>query len=313
MELNKPILIADDMHPALMQGLEQARIAFRYEPSISRTELIASLPEIEGLVVRSKIHLTRELLQLASHLKFIARAGAGMDNINTVAAAELGIKCINAPEGNRDAVGEHALGLLLGLTRNINRSYSEVQKGQWQREENRGEELTEMTIGIIGFGHTGQSFARKISGLGCEVLYFDKFNSGVPTPYAKEALLDEVYRRANVLSFHIPLEQGNEGLINRKLIESVVQPFYLLNLSRGGIMKTKDVLWGLENGRIKAAGLDVLENEKPDQWTPEERELMHQLNATGRVIITPHIGGWTFSSYRKISEVLLSKILTMLS
>lgn len=313
MELTKPILIADDMHPALMDGLKEKQIAFEYRPEINREELYRCIGNYEGLVVRSKVRVDEPLLQQASALKFIARAGAGMDNIDEVATGRRGIICFNAPEGNRDAVGEHALGLLLNLTRNISQAYEEVKHAKWNREANRGEELTELTVGIIGYGNTGQSFAQKISGLGCKVLYYDKFYPNVPTPFAKPALMKEVYAQADVLSFHIPLDEQNKGLINRSLIDAVARPFYLLNLSRGGIMNTKDILWGLETGKIKGAGLDVLENEHPENWTKEEMEIIHHLERTKKVIITPHVGGWTYASYRKISEVLFSKIMSMLA
>ncbi|MBI1221583.1 MAG: phosphoglycerate dehydrogenase [Bacteroidetes bacterium] len=313
MELLKPILIADDMHAVLMNGLQDAHISFDYRPDISVDELKEVIPEYEMLIVRSKIRVDRDLIDRASSLKCIARAGAGMDNIDEAYAKSRGIVCLNAPEGNRDAVGEHALGMLLNLTRNIGRSYKEVQEGKWLREENRGEELTELTVGIIGFGNTGQSFAQKISGFGCQVLYFDKFIPSVPTHFARPALLEEVYDQADVLSFHIPLDESNKGLINRDLIETVTRPFYLLNLSRGGIMNTKDILWGLENGKIKGAGLDVLENETLVHWTEDEKRMFDSLVKTNRVVVTPHIGGWTRASYRKISEVLLNKIMSMLA
>lgn len=301
------------MHPSLMEGLDSMRIPYTYLPAINRDALLELLPECSGLVVRSKLEVNQEILDRAIHLKFVARAGSGMDNVDELYAHSKGIQCINAPEGNRDAVGEHAAGLLLGLTRKIPKSFDEIKSGIWLREENRGEELTEMTVGIIGFGNTGQAFAKKISGFGCRILYYDKNISDVPTPNAKPALLEEVYDQADVLSFHVPLDEENRGLINHSLIAKVARPFYLLNLSRGGIMNTRDILRGLESGKIKAAALDVLENEKPRTWNEEEKNLLQGLIASNRVILTPHIGGWTTASYRKISGVLLAKIKLLLS
>lgn len=301
------------MHPALMKGLEERTYAYTYLPDATREEVLAHLPGCSGLVVRSKLKVDKEVIDAGFQLRFIARAGSGMDNVDEDYAAKKGILCLNAPEGNSDAVGEHAAGLLLALTRNSIRAFDEVKEGVWLREENRGEELTELTVGIIGYGHTGQAFARKISGFGCHVLFYDKFIKNIPTPFAQEALLEVVLDRADVLSFHIPWNEENDGLINRTLIEAVSRPFYLLNLSRGGIMKTQDILWGLENGKIKAAALDVLENEKPDTWTLTERMFIQRFIQSKRVIVTPHIGGWTKASYRKISEVLLAKILPVLS
>ncbi|MHB1277243.1 MAG: NAD(P)-dependent oxidoreductase [Bacteroidia bacterium] len=313
MNSGSPILIVDDMHPALMKGLEDHAYSYSYLPEATREEVLAILPGYIGLVVRSKLLVDREVIEAGSQLRFIARAGSGMDNVDQDHAAAKGILCLNAPEGNSDAVGEHTAGLLLALTRNSFRAFDEVKEGLWLREQNRGEELTELTVGIIGYGHTGQAFARKISGFGCRVLFYDKFIKNIPTPFAQEALLKVVLDQADILSFHIPWNEENDGLINRALIEAVSRPFYLLNLSRGGIMKTKDVLWGLESGKIKAAALDVLENEKPGSWTPEERTYMKRFIQSKRVIVTPHIGGWTNASYRKISEVLLAKILPVLS
>lgn len=301
------------MHESLMEGLDRLGIAFLYIPKASRDEVLDLLPQCQGLVVRSKLYVDREVLERAVNLRFVARAGSGMDNVDETRARELGIACINAPEGNRDAVGEHAVGLLLGLTRRIPASFEEVKFGQWCREENRGEELTELTVGIIGFGNTGQAFARKLSGFGCQIIFYDKYSTPVPTSYAKAALLEEVYDKADVLSFHIPLDEENRGLINNSLIARVARPFYLLNLSRGGIMNTKDILRGLESGKIKAAALDVLENEKPHTWNDGERKMLQDMIDTKRVILTPHIGGWTTASYRRISMVLLAKIETLLS
>jgi len=313
MEFNLPVLIVDDMHPSLMEGLEQRGIAYIYKPDATRTEVLDLVSQCCGLVVRSKLQVDKTVLKQAKHLLFIARAGAGMDNLDEAEAMRRRILCLNAPEGNRDAVGEHAAGLLLSLTRRIPASYDQVKQGLWLREENRGEELTELTIGIIGFGNTGQAFAKKMSGFGCRILYYDKNLIDVPTPYAEAALLEEVYDQADVLSFHIPLDEENKGLINNSLIARVARPFYLLNLSRGGIMNTSAILEGLKSGKIKAAALDVLENEKPHTWNEGEKEMLQSMIETKRIILTPHIGGWTTASYRKISEVILAKIESLLS
>lgn len=313
MESGLPILIADAMHPALMEGLDRQHFPYLYLPMATHEEVLAVLPGCRGLVLRSKLRVDRALIDCAIHLEFIARAGSGMDNVDEVYALSKGIRCVNAPEGNCDAVGEHAVGLLLSLTRNIVQSFEEVKEGQWKREENRGDELSEMTVGIIGYGFTGEAFARKLAGFGCRILFYDKNLPVIPTPYAKQALLDQVLEQADVLSFHIPLDEENDGLIDQNFIDKVSRPFYLLNLSRGGIMKTQDVLKGLEKGKIKAAAFDVLENEKPTTWNTEEKVLFQHLIQSKRVVITPHIGGWTYSSYRKISEVLLAKIETLLN
>jgi len=301
------------MHASLMEGLQRLGIAYLYEPQASREQVLELIPQCSGLVVRSKLQVDKSLFERGTNLMFIARAGSGMDNVDEEEARSRGIVCINAPEGNRDAVGEHAIGLLLALTRHIPKAFDEVKLGFWNREANRGDELSELTVGIIGFGNTGQAFAKKLSGFGCRILFFDKILKNIPTPYAKPALLEEVYDQADVLSFHIPLDEENKGLINNSLIAKVARPFYLLNLSRGGIMNTIDVLKGLKSGKIKAAALDVLENEKPHTWNEEEKRMLQHMIETNRVILTPHIGGWTTASYRKISEVLLAKIESLLS
>ncbi|TNE78326.1 MAG: phosphoglycerate dehydrogenase [Bacteroidetes bacterium] len=307
------ILIVDDIHSALMEGFHQLNIDFDYRPDITRADVLNQLASYTGLVVRSKIQIDREILDAGSSLLFVARAGAGMDNIDLVATKEKGIRCINAPEGNRDAVAEMAMGLLLDLCRNIGKSDAEIRSGKWDREGNRGYELSELCIGIIGFGNTGSQFAKRLMSFDSNVIYFDKNPNIIPTYGAEPALFEQVLKQADVLSFHVPLEGGNEHLIDKQLLESLAKPIFLLNTARGGIMKTQDVLWGLEQGIILGVGLDVLENEKIAQLNTEEKDRFERLKAHPKVRFTPHVAGWTFSSYKKIAEVLLSKISAMLS
>lgn len=307
------ILIVDDMHPAFMRGLEEKGFEFDYYPEIQRDEIIQNLRNYHVLVVRSKIFIDREILDAAPQLFLIARAGSGMDNIDEQETAKRNVRCINAPEANSDAVAELTAGAIIAMTRNIIRANGEVKNFLWQREENRGDELTEMTLGIIGFGHCGQALARKMSGFGIRILYYDKFVKNIPTLHAIESLMEEVCEQADIVSFHIPLTEENRGIIDKRLISSFNKPVYLLNFSRGGIMRTEDILWGLESGRLKGLALDVLENEKLHQMNDRERDLFHRLVQNDRVLLTPHIAGWTFSSYRKISEVLLFKLLLELS
>lgn len=296
-----------------MDGLKRQDIDFDYRPDITRHDVLNQLASYTGMVVRSKFQIDREILDAGTSLLFVARAGAGMDNIDLTAAADRGITCLNAPEGNRDAVAEMAMGLLLDLLRNISKSDAEVRAGIWDREGNRGYEVSELCIGIVGFGNTGSQFAKRLMGFESKVLFYDKNPNIIPTSGATPAFLEQVLKQADVLSFHIPLEGGNEHIIDKQLLRSLSKPIFLLNTSRGGIMNTQDVLWGLEQGIILGAGLDVLENEKLNQMTEEEKRLFSQLAAHPRVRFTPHVAGWTFASYRKISEVLLSKISAMLS
>lgn len=301
------------MHPALMDGLRQLKIDFDYKPEITRKDVLNQLASYTGIVVRSKIKIDREILDAGTSLLFVARAGAGMDNIDLSAAEEKNIRCLNAPEGNRDAVAEMTIGLLLDLCRNIGKADNEIRSGIWDREANRGYELSDLCIGIIGFGNTGSQFAKRLLGFESKVIFYDKNPEIIPTYNAKPALLKQVLKQADVLSFHVPLEGGNEHLIDKQLLISIEKPVFLLNTARGGIMNTQDVLWGLEQGIILGAGLDVLENERLNQLSTEERRIFNRLLAHPRVRLTPHVAGWTFSSYRKISEVLLSKISAMLS
>lgn len=306
--MTKRVLIADDLHAVFMQGLEEAGIAYDYLPGISEDGIRETIDRYAVLVIRSKINADASLLDRAPNLKIIARAGSGMDNIDEDYARSKGIVCINAPEANRDAVAEMAVGLMMALLRNICSARDEVRQHKWLREENRGLELCDTTVAIIGFGHTGSCFARKVAGLGCRVIFYDKFRKNIPTPFAEESFWEQISETADVVSFHIPLLGENRGLINKQLISSFKKPVFLLNLSRGGIMNTDDIVWGLETGRLRGVALDVLENEKLSAMTGKQRENFEFLTRHPRAIITPHVAGWTTASYRKISEVLLAKL-----
>lgn len=313
MTTSRTILIVDDVHPILTEGLTNLGYEVLYLPGLSKEVAKRDYHHVYGLVIRTGFTVDRDFLEAYSQLKFIARAGSGMDNVDEDFAEELGIICLNAPEGNCDAVGEHALGLLLSLTRNIVTSIQEVRQGLWRREENRGLELSEMTVAIIGFGHTGQAFAKKLSGFGCRILYIDREKKEGVSHLALESDWPTVFKEADVLSFHIPLDDKNKRVINRDLINAMEKKFFLLNLSRGGIMHTQDVWNGIIEEKILGAGFDVWENEKIHLWNSAEKELFELMSVSGKLILTPHIGGWTTASYRKISEVLLKKIRTRCS
>lgn len=306
------ILVVDDLHPAFMQGLDDWKITYDYFPAIQRAQILEIIHQYTVLVVRTKIQVDREILDAATSLKVIARAGSGMDNIDTVCAEGKGIACINAPEANKDAVAEHAIGLILSLTRNIGRSHTEVKELLWRRAANRGVELNALTIAIIGYGNTGSALARKLSGFGSRVIFYDKYLKGVTTPWATEAFMQEVFEAADIVSFHIPLEGDNGQIINSQWIDKFRKPFYLLNLSRGGIMNTSDIIAGLKSGKILGCALDVLENEQLNQLQPKQQEEIAFLLQQPNVVITPHIAGWTYQSYERISEVLLLKLRPML-
>lgn len=303
------ILIADDVHESLMHGLQKAGIDFSYRPDISAEEIERSFPEFNALVVRSKINLDSKRLRSLEGLKLIARAGAGMETIDLRTAADLDIEVMNAGLGNRDAVGEQTVGMLLSLTHKIVKGNREIAQKIWDREGNRGREIGSMTIGLIGFGNTGSAVAEKLSGFGCRILAYDKYKSGFASHGVIETDLQTLLNRADVISFHVPLTFETRHWINDDFIRSVQNPFTLLNLSRGGIMDTKAILRGLDSGKITGFGSDVLENENLSTYSVDENKTLENLAQRDNVLLTPHVGGWTIESYEKISKVLLAGIL----
>ena len=302
----KNILIVDDIHPIFMEQAEALGYHCDYQPAIKPEQAYQIIGSYEGLVIRSKFLVDRKVIDLAKNLKFICRAGAGMDNIDEAYANEKGIKLINAPEGNMDAVGEHAVGILLSLMNNLNRSDAEVRNGVWNREANRGYELKGKTVGIIGYGFMGSSFARKLSGFGVNVIAYDKYKTGFSDQYAREVSMEEIVKHADVVSFHIPLTTETKGLVDDEYLFHFKKPIFLLNTSRGKVVKTQAVLNAIKQGKILGAGLDVLEVEKFPALG--EQAWFEELRQSGKVILTPHVAGWTFDSYRKISEVMAEKL-----
>ena len=302
----KNILIVDDLHPIFIEQVEALGYTCNYKPTIKLDEVLAMIANYEGLMVRSKFQVDRAFLDAATNLKFIARAGAGMDNIDEAYAAEKGVTLVNAPEGNRDAVGEHAVGMLLSLMNNLNRADAEVRAGLWQREANRGYELKGRTVGIIGYGHMGQSFARKLKGFEVNVIAYDKYKTGFSDAYAREVSMEEIVKHSEVLSLHIPLTPETNGLVNDEYLYHFRKPIFLLNTSRGKVVQTQAVLNAIKQGKILGAGLDVLEVEKFPALG--EQPWFDELKQSDKVLLSPHVAGWTFESYRKISEVMANKI-----
>jgi len=303
---NKKILIVDDLHPAFAQAAEKLGYACTIDTSFTREKTLNVIADYQGLAIRTKFQVDKEMMDAATNLRFIARAGAGMDNIDEEYAIEKGIACINAPEGNSDAVGEHAVGLLLSLMNNFRKADQEIRNGIWDREGNRGYELKGKTVGIIGYGHMGQSFTQKLSGFGVEVIAYDKYKTGFSNRFAREVSMEEIVRLSNVLSFHIPLTAETKGMVDDEYLFHFRKPIFLLNTSRGEIAKVQAILNGLKSGKILGAGLDVLETEKFPALG--EQSWFNELKNLGKVLLTPHIAGWTFDSYRKISEVLAEKL-----
>lgn len=303
---NKNILIVDDLHPIFIEQTEALGYTCDYRPLIKLDEVLTIITNYQGLVVRSKFQVDCAFLDAAVNLQFIARAGAGMDNIDEDYARQKGIVLLNAPEGNMDAVGEHAVGLLLSLMNNLNRADAEIRTGLWQREANRGYELKGRTIGIIGYGHMGQSFARKLKGFGVDVIAYDKYKTGFSDAYAREVSMEDIVKHSDVLSIHVPLTRETNGLVNDEYLFHFRKPIFLLNTSRGKVVQTQAVLNAVKQGKVLGAGLDVLEVEKFPALG--EQAWFEELKKIGKVLLSPHVAGWTFESYRKISEVMAMKI-----
>ncbi|GAB3951796.1 2-hydroxyacid dehydrogenase [Spirosoma harenae] len=304
----RSILIADEMHPSLFAMLDEAGFHYSYQPKISRTDLITALTPFEGLIIRSKTTVDEELLSQAPNLQFIGRAGAGLDLIDLDLIEQRGIAVFHAGKGNRDAVAEHTVGMLLALLANILKADREVRQGIWDREGNRGYELDSMTVGLIGYGNNGRATAQRLSGFGCRVLAHDKFLTNYGDEFAQEASQEQIMAEADVLSLHIPLTDDTRKLINDQFIEQFTKPFYLINIARGEIVSLAAVMNGLESGKLRGACLDVLENEKLAKLTPDQQTAFDYLRQSDRVVLTPHVAGWTHESYVRINEVLVKQL-----
>jgi len=300
------ILIVDDLHPAFKIKAEELGYQVDDLPKITRAETIAAISGYDGIAVRTKFKIDRELMDAAPGLKFVARAGAGLDNIDEAYAKEKNIQLINAPEGNRDALGEHAVGLLLSLINNFRRADIEIRNGIWDREGSRGFELKGKTVGIIGYGFMGSSFARKLSGFEVKTIAYDKYKTGFSDAYAQECSMEEIVKYSDVLSFHLPLTSETRQMVDEEYLRHFKKNIFFINTARGEIVNTKAVLAAIETGKILGAGLDVLEAEKFPNLS--DQSWYNELIASPKVILTPHVGGWTVDSYRKISEVLGDKL-----
>lgn len=308
--LNKKILIADHLHPSFKEELEKLGFECDDMPEISKAETLSILPKYMGIAIRTKFEIDREVIDAGPSLKVIARAGAGMDNVDEVYAGSKGIYCVNAPEGNRDAVAEHLIGMLLSLLNNLSTADKEVRNGIWNREGNRGWELKGRTVALIGYGNNGQMMAQKLSGFGVKVIAYDKYKTGFSDSFATEVSMEEIVKQADILSFHIPLTSETKQLVNEEYLFHFRKPIILLNASRGEIVNMNALLSAMRSGKIIAAGLDVLEVEKFPAL--HEQVWFSELRENSRVLLSPHIAGWTHESYRKISEVLAKKIIALI-
>lgn len=302
------VLITDNAHPLLAEGLIASGFEVDYRPNITPEEVLHLIPAYKGLVINSKIYAGKELITKAVKLKFIGRLGSGLEVIDVPFAKEKGIAAFNSPEGNRNAVAEHALGMLLNLMNNISKANTEVKNREWQREVNRGTELSGKTVGIIAYGNTGQAFAKLLRAFDVKVLVYDKYLKGFGNEIVKESALEEIAANADVLSLHLPLTEETKYMIDYNYLASFKKPFWVINTSRGKVLRTNDVLKCLQEGKIVGAALDVLENEQLNYLNIEEQGWLNGLIADNRVLLTPHIAGWTHESLRKIAETVLQKI-----
>lgn len=302
------ILIADDFHPVLIKNLQNIKeVEAVYKPNIQEAEILQIISSFEGFVVRSKIRCNEAFFDKAINLRFIARGGSGLDNIDENQAFAKGVVLLNAPEANSNAVAEHALGLLLALSNNFYSSFTEIKNGMWNREKNRGIELRNKTIGIIGFGNNGSALARLLSGFQIKVLAYDKYKE-VDSIYAKKATMQEIYSESDILSLHIPLTKETMGMVNREFLTNFLKPIVLINTSRGKIVDSKDIFRAIVEGKVSHFGADVLEEEEPQNRSLTQTDLYSKIFSMPNVLVTPHVAGWTSESYRQISDVLSTKI-----
>ncbi|MES2619277.1 MAG: NAD(P)-dependent oxidoreductase [Bacteroidota bacterium] len=308
MGIKQKILITDELHPLLQQGLEKDGFAVDYRPDISADEVLKIIDGYEGLVINTKIYVGKEMLDRALKLQFVGRAGSGLEVIDLEYAKQKNVVAFNTPEGNRTAVAEHALGMLLNLMNNILKGDEEVRRYEWKREENRGHELSGKTVALIAYGNNAQSFAKVLSGFDVEILAYDKYVHGFSSDLVKEVSLETIFEKADVLSLHLPLTDETRYMVDYNFLSSFKKPIWFVNMSRGKVLRTEDMLRSIQQGKIISAALDVLENEKLHTLSPEEKKVFDALIADKRVLLSPHVAGWTHESKRKIAETLLSKI-----
>lgn len=305
------ILHIDSNHPVLWNGLEEAGFENHADFKSSKEEIEAKIQNYNGIVIRSRFKIDKTFLDKATNLQFIARVGAGLESIDCDYAEAKGIHLIAAPEGNRNAVAEHSLGVILSLFNNLNQANAEIKAGYWNRESNRGHELDGKTVGIIGYGNMGKAFAKKLRGFDVSVLCYDILEN-VGDGNAKQVSLEELQQKTDVLSLHLPWTPETDKMVNAQFIDAFVKPFWIINTSRGKNIVTADLVEAMKSKKVLGAGLDVLEYEKlsfetlfQDKNTPEAFQYLLEAK---NVLLTPHIAGWTFESHERLAQVIVDKI-----
>lgn len=306
--MSRKVLITAKAHNYLKDRLEEKGFEVTYQPSISYEEVTAIVSEYVGMIVTTRIRVDKDMLDRAGQLQWIGRLGSGMELIDVPYAESKGIKCVSSPEGNCDAVGEQALGMLLCLMNNVLKSNLELRKGIWERDGNRGFELNGRTVGIIGFGNTGSAFARKLRGFDVNILAYDKYKTGFGNEYVKEATMAQLFAEADVVSVHLPLTAETQHIANTNFFNSFHKPVWFINAARGKLTDTADVITALERGTISGACLDVLENEKLNTYSAVEKEQLERLLQLPNVVLTPHIAGYSHEASIKMPRIVLEKL-----
>lgn len=306
----KKILITDGVHPVLPKGLKDMGYQIDYDPNIPLEEVRKIVGDYFGMIINSKITVDRAMLDAGKQLSFVGRLGSGLDIFDLEYAKEKNVAVLNSPRGNCNAVAEHALGMLLALANNLIRCDYEVKREIWEREKNRGFEIRGLTVGVIGFGHTGSSFAKKLQGMECRILAYDKYKEAYTAdfPHVEISDMNTIWKEADIISFHLPLTPETKHLVNEEFIAKCKDDVIFINTSRGKVMKTADLLVALQSGKIKGACLDVFENEKPPTYTHDEKQLFDELHSLENVILSPHVAGWTHESKYLLAKILLDKI-----